>query len=87
MLEARGFGPEEPSLAQEASAMISQSERVLPVPPQVRKGEAGARSKQKVEREGIDQDVKLLGLKIIIPPGPIKHEERPSNRTVEVDRP
>jgi hypothetical protein len=35
---------------------------------------AGARSKYEVEREGFDQDIKLLGLKIIIPPSPIKHE-------------
>ena len=48
---------------------------------------AGARSKCEVEREGFDQDVKLFGLEIIIAADPIKHEKRPSNRTVEVDRP
>jgi hypothetical protein len=48
---------------------------------------AGARSKCEVEREGLDQDIELFGLEIIIATGPIKHEKRPSNRTVEVDRP
>jgi len=47
---------------------------------------AGTRSKCEVEREDIDQDIKLLGLEIIIPSGPIKHEKRSPNRTVEVDR-
>jgi hypothetical protein len=48
---------------------------------------AGARSKCEVEREGLDQDIKLLGLEIIVTPGPIKHEESLSNSAVEVDRP
>jgi hypothetical protein len=48
---------------------------------------AGARSKHEVEREGPDQDIELLGLEVIIPADPIKHKKRPSNRTVEVDRP
>jgi hypothetical protein len=50
-------------------------------------GGAGARSKEKVEREGVDQDIKLFGLEIVIAASPIKHEKRPSNRAVEVDRP
>jgi hypothetical protein len=49
-------------------------------------GGAGSRSKQKVEREGLDQDIELFGLEIIVAADPIKHEKRPSNRTVEVDR-
>jgi hypothetical protein len=48
---------------------------------------AGARSKCEVEREGPDQDIKLLSFEIIVTPGPIKHEKRSSNRTVEVNRP
>jgi len=50
-------------------------------------GGACAWSKQKVEREGLDQDIKLFGVEIVIPASPIKHEKRPSNRAVEVDRP
>src|ERR1035441_6014225 len=49
-------------------------------------GGAGARSEREVEREGLDQDIKILGLEIIVAADPIKHEERPPNRTVEVDR-
>src|SRR6266542_940658 len=50
-------------------------------------GWAGVRNEQKFERESIDQDIKLFSLEIIIAAAPIQHEERPSNRTVEVDRP
>jgi hypothetical protein len=48
---------------------------------------AGARSKREVERKGLDQDIKLCGLEIIITASPIKHEECLSDRTVEIDRP
>jgi hypothetical protein len=50
-------------------------------------GGAGPRSEREFERECFDQDVKLFGLEIVIAAGPIKHEKRPSNRTVEIDRP
>jgi hypothetical protein len=49
-------------------------------------GWAGPRSEHEVEREGLDQDIELFGLEIIVAASPIKHEKRPSNRTVEVDR-
>jgi hypothetical protein len=50
-------------------------------------GGTGTRSEREVEREGIDQNVKLFGLEIIVATGPVEHEKRPPNRTVEVDCP
>jgi hypothetical protein len=50
-------------------------------------GGAGARSECEVEREGLDQNIELFGLEIIVAADPVKHEKSPSNRTIEVDRP
>jgi hypothetical protein len=39
-------------------------------------GGAGTRSESEVEREGFDQDIELLGFEVIVPSGPVQHEER-----------
>jgi len=49
-------------------------------------GGAGARSKCEIEREGLDQHIKLRSLEVIVAAHPVEHEDRPSNRAVEVDR-
>jgi hypothetical protein len=47
---------------------------------------ADARSKREIEREGLDQNIELLGLEVVVAASPVEHEDCPSDRAVEVDR-
>ena len=49
-------------------------------------GRTGARREREIEREGLDQNIELLGLEVVVAASPVEHEDRPSNRAVEVDR-
>jgi hypothetical protein len=49
-------------------------------------GTDGALPGRRPEQEGLDQNIELLGLEVVVAASPVEHEDCPSDRAVEVDR-